>query len=197
MSRCRSNRLPVENVVDAATTSAEQRSMDRKSGLAIEGESSIGISHRLIDIHGKNLQSRCRPSGLKFAEPLQLVCTLRFWGPEIQQKSLAAKTGELALLAVRSQGFGKSGAGNGASSQVPTFRGSASDSRTGSLDNLDGRKVSKGFHPRRLGALGHPDSMIDRQIVKFLHQPARPADVRVNHALRFSQAKENVLAVLR
>ena len=49
---------------------------------------------------------------------------------------------------------------------------------------------------RWLGTFFHPHPVVERKVMEFLHQPARPAYRRSHRALRLSQSEEYFLAVL-
>ncbi len=92
----------------------------------------------------------------------------------------------------------KSGAAIGASSQVSTVIGSVRSAEV-AHPSCSLRLVAclKGFQSRWFRAFFQPDSMIDRQIVQFLHQPTGPSDRSAHRPFRRAQAKEDILAVLR
>src|SRR5450759_691011 len=188
--------VTIKNVVDAGHVLGPAQDRKRKTMLLHQCPDVFRIGGA-VEIHRKQLKTLSHPSRVPLIEGDPIILTsFGSGGPKVEQHRLSAQRRKRSYLATEI-GKRKIGCLDGRKQPRLSRGGQCFDLLWLSVsESASPRRRAEGLYARQLGAFFNPHPVVDRQIVERLHQAARPANRGAHRAVRRSQAKEDILAVL-
>src|ERR1039458_5561306 len=204
--------VAINNVIDRGHVCGSAQDRERRMLLSHHCLELLLI-RRAVEIHRKQLKAFSRPSRVVLTESDPIFPTSPCsGGPEVKQHRLFAprRQSERRKRVHLTREIGKREIRRLDRRQQPSLssRGQGLDLLWHSVCGLgvfdpgireliSPRLIFEGLYSKWLGTFFNPHPAIDRQIVEFLYQSAGPSNRRLHRARRRSQAKEDILAVLR